>query len=1148
MIRLVVGVFVVVASSVWLATRMSRAVWFRPGLGVLALRVEKQFPEMAGKLACGVELATDHAHRPDSAAASALAALSVRNSGHLLDGIALRRLISTRAAARSLGVVVIVAGIVAAVVATVPQASALAARRWVLPLGQARWPRHTQVRSMVPQSFWPVDTPLPLTAGIERGYEPGMRAWATYRVTAPDGEASAWNSVLMSEQQTGGPDPEARNGAAHIRDRPGPNGSGDTGIFEILIEPQELDTGQTDGAQGLIEFYFEAGDDRTPVQSLDLVTRPRVDEVELTIDPPAYARGLVSPQHTRLEAPSGAAVAASGLRGSRVEMSIRFNRSVPVPAGGLGPFLPGFQGHEAVVIEPAFTEGHAMGGMVAAFVLDRTVETRIQVTDGRGLVNVSDRRYRLEALEDHPPVVSLVEPQHDQTVLPRAVVLLDAVGQDDIAVESLALDAEIRRGSDRQPGPGDDPDRVTLNQVTGRQSRLNLRHELDLEPLALRLGQEVYLTAVGQDVYELNGARHDRVVSKPRVLRVIDEAAFLREIRGAMVDIHRRASGLDDQQRKVQDQPVGQARPGQQRLTRGLAAQSDRLAQLQDRVARNRYDDPALEQLTQRASEALEAASSASRRAHQLLSQTPETQPQKKEAHEATIRHEQEQVRDALTQLMKLLDQGRHALALQSRLGQMQAQQQALADDVRRLLPQTVGRPLDQLDPQTRQALDELAKRQTQLAKQANELVETMKQVADALSKQDQNPNDQAMASALSQAAAIGRQQGLALNMQLGAEKIDENKLSSAGGDQQAALEVMQRMLNEMNNLEHHRQAVLRRRLMQLEQAIRALLTQQQAHLERLLDAVRLDALADALGPLRGNTLAVAQEAAEDEQTQGVAEPLEQAGSSQAQAIESLRQTDRDRAVEAERQAVSHLESALERVIEKRRQAEAQQMAQKRQKLREKYEKLAKKQEDLRKQTTVQLAAEDRSRQWRMGMIDLGHLQEDIRIETNKLQAQAGPSLVFTHLHRQIDQTATSVVSSLRSARPTGELATDQLRITEMLRSMAQALESGSSDDGAFAGGSGGGGGGSGSGGEPVLVPPLAELKLLRQLQQSVYQQTRGIDPHFQSAPPTDAQKQALNRLSDQQRELARLGRHMIEQMTRQLPPGPRPPNGELPP
>ena len=1140
-IRLLTGLTIVGLSSAWFVDRMYRAVRFSPRLGMLALRVERLFPEMAGKLACGVELAIDANDQAVSPNTASLVDLSVRRMGRLLDGITLRKLINPRSVVRSLVIAALMSGVVAGVVLTAPQASALAARRWLAPLGDARWPRHTEIRSLVTEDHWPADTPLPLRAAVDRGFYPGMRAWATYRVIWPGGRVSAWQSILMSEQKALAPDRDDQTGAAvpelEVKDLP-------LGLFEVLIDPEEFRGDALDEAPGVIEFIFEAGDDQTPVETLELVARPEVSQVVVKIEPPLYADGLVGSHELRLDQESGQLVTATGLVGSRIEFSVLFSRSVPVPKTGLDPFLPGFTQHESIEIQPRVSHTGGAIGIDSRFVLNRTVETTALITDEHGLSNLSDRRYRIEAVADQLPVVSLLQPQSDETALPTARVELDAVSQDDIAMESLRLEALVTRG--RSPAvdlPSEPPPSVVLDQKTGRQSQLNLGYELDLQPMAVEPGQEVVLTAVGQDIYERDGIRHDPVTSRPRRLRIIDESDFLTEVRNVLAGIRQRAAVLDDQQHKTMDQPEQQAGFSQQRLSRRLGSQADRMTDLRQRMARNRYEDPALNGLAERAKRLLDQAVAASQTADQLfLRQFPQdSQPQSRQA---AVLENQSKVRDALAQLMKLLDQGKDALALQSQLQQLHVQQQSLAQDIRQLLPKTLGQSRDQLDPDTRRLLDEQAQRQADLAKDARDLLRSMDRVAEALSRQDTNPDDQALAAALAQAASIGRQQELSLNMKLGADKIGDNQLSSASQDQQSAMDAMRQMLQELDDLDEHRQAVLRRQLMKLEQAIRQLLDQQRRHRDRLLEANRVDELETGLTTLHRNTLALAEKSAADPKTRRVAQSLDQAGSSQSQAIAAVRRSDRDSAAQAEQQAIHHLEEALKQVMETRREAEARQNAQQRDELRKRYEELARQQEALQKETVGQLDKEDRSRRWRIEMIDLGHRQEDIRIGAGKLRNEVGPSLVFSHLHRQIDQTVASIVSKLRAGEPTLSTTTDQTAVVSMLSSMAKVLEQESGNDQEFAGGGGGSGGG--GGGAPPLVPPLAELKLLREMQDTIYQSTRAFEAAVDTAGLAVSGQQTLEKLSTQQRELAELGRHMIEQMSSQLTPPP-PPSGPSP-
>jgi len=85
------------------------------------------------------------------------------------------------------------------------------------------------------------------------------------------------------------------------------------------------------------------------------------------------------------------------------------------------------------------------------------------------------------------------------------------------------------------------------------------------------------------------------------------------------------------------------------------------------------------------------------------------------------------------------------------------------------------------------------------------------------------------------------------------------------------------------------------------------------------------------------------------------------------------------------------------------------------------------------------------------------------------------------------------------------------------------------------------GGSGSGGGGQPPpLVPPIAQLKLLRGLQESVYRSTRLLDESG-AALDEASRSTRLDELGAAQKELTDLGQKLIEMMQQG---GGAPPNG----
>ncbi|MEZ6193953.1 MAG: hypothetical protein R3C45_22130 [Phycisphaerales bacterium] len=73
----------------------------------------------------------------------------------------------------------------------------------------------------------------------------------------------------------------------------------------------------------------------------------------------------------------------------------------------------------------------------------------------------------------------------------------------------------------------------------------------------------------------------------------------------------------------------------------------------------------------------------------------------------------------------------------------------------------------------------------------------------------------------------------------------------------------------------------------------------------------------------------------------------------------------------------------------------------------------------------------------------------------------------------------------------------------------------------------------------------MTELKLIRGLQQVVYEQTREAEA-ARVGQPDEPMKQQMLELSTRQRELSSLGQRLIEQMQQQQAP-PGPPTGDQP-
>jgi len=121
--------------------------------------------------------------------------------------------------------------------------------------------------------------------------------------------------------------------------------------------------------------------------------------------------------------------------------------------------------------------------------------------------------------------------------------------------------------------------------------------------------------------------------------------------------------------------------------------------------------------------------------------------------------------------------------------------------------------------------------------------------------------------------------------------------------------------------------------------------------------------------------------------------------------------------------------------------------------------------------------------------------------------------------------------------------------IADLLEALAQALEESRPDDSEFQNGGAGaaGGGGQGGGGEQPLVPPAAQLQLLRGLQESVYRSTRELG-EAGGLDRSDRDERAAE-LGESQQQVVDVARDLMRELQQQRggPPQPQPQPGPEP-
>ena len=1096
------------------------AVTFHPSLVELALRVERSLPRVAGRLASSVEFAMAGADQ-----VNALAARTVLETQRRWSGESAGAIVTLTRTGRALAAFVSVAVIVGSLSAANPDSARTGLLRLFAPYGQTEWPARTGVVSLMDQvldqpGVYPRGQALSLRARVSKG--PGdQRVSARYRLEI-DGEFESWREILLTDQ--GG------------------------GIHERFVD--------TNAAT--IDVAFSTEDTRTRTERIVLVPAPEVRRASLTVSPPAYAAGRAEVVEAELGpgVDERAVTGAPSLIGSAVGLRLVLNKPLPVPVAAEDRvvWLRSTLGWADEVL-PRFTvEPQNPQRWILSWSLAGTQTLNLNLVDRYGLTNPEPITYRIDAVEDRPPRVTITEPETDEAVLATAVVELAAEARDDVAVAAIGLEAVREVSGEAASGAP-----VWHKAKSVDSPVVTVESELDLAPLDLTEGDVVVVTGVAEDVFELDGRTHEAVRSPARRLLVISELELASQIRRELSAVRHNAIRVEALQAELQDGVIeAGVQPGldraQAQIGERVAAQREFVDGIDQRRWRNRLEDEQLASLLARARDLLDFAGRAANRAVNSIAERqregggqdtrrPDGDSEQREAAEEEedrpIVGAQQEVRDELADLIELLDRDEDTWVVTRQLEGLLAEQSRLEAETAQLSQETIGRSREDLSQEQRTELDQIAERQLELRDQGRNLVVDLRERARAV--QEMDPES---AAGMRSAAQTAERRQLSRDMETASERVEQNQLRSARASQQASEQTLQRMLEALQETKRARAEQLLRQLASLIESIERLITVQTAELAALAAAgQQRDFFGRDLAMIRlnQNTQAVAGEArAAGSQARRIARALDRAADAQGAAVTALRAEPREigDAQEAEQRSFEQLEEALALAQALQEQVEQEEVQRRRGDLVTAYGKIAEEQKAARDATIELARSEELDRRQVMEARRIGDAEDQIRLVLRDLQDETreiADAPVFAHVHRMLDDWLTVISDALWQGGVSTTVTDRQLLVGDSLLRLVEALEDTLAEPQEFAGGRQGGGGGGGGRRQP-LIPPVAELKLLRGLQEQVYDQTRDLDTRADL--DSERRSDRLRQLGQQQGDLRSLGQQMLDRLR---PPVPSP-------
>lgn len=1141
------------ATLVW---RWVVPVWrFRPTLTDLALHVERS-PEGAraglGSLLASAVDFSDEAHPDVSAATRALAQTVQAQAEAKFGQVHTAPLVNPRRLIQGACALLVGVMLTACLYAVWPTLTVIGAQRVLLPWSSASWPTRTEIVDATQKHVHPLGSAISLRAVLTKSDQAVGQSTvaARYRLILDSREEPVRRALLTAQKRV----------VDVIAEDPSRSGSGE--LYERLIEP----FGVAAGAQGFdpaidaeFEYWFETSDNQTRPARIRLVASPSVVSARAIVTPPAYvgsvASGAVIAAGT-VDMGSGSdarALLGPILAGSRVRMTIDLNKPIPAPGDDAASRASQAQRLFAdASLADAITAWGDAGAISLDFIATHSLRLPVSLTDSYGLTSPEDVVFMLDVIRDRPATASIIDPPEDESVLPTAVLGLIAEGRDDAGLAWISMESVHARppgGSLGAPAEalaeGVEIVRRVIDVGTGQPLLVaDVRTVLDLGPYGATPGDEVWLTALAQDTYIVDGVTHEPGRSAVRRLRIVSPDQFQAQIRSELSSVRETAKRLDEEQAAIR---ASAAREGATEANRARqAGVTDRLAGLEqvmqrlaERAQRNRLGDEALEDQLAEGQRLVQRGAEQSRQASGAMNTGRMPDPTLEPGEQRQVEAAQDQVRRNLTDLIELLDAGEDGWLARRQLEELIERQRDLMSRTADATERTLGRDSGDLSPQERAALDMIAEQQRDLAQRAAQALEDLQQRAEALQQRDPT-----QAGAMASAADRGRQQQVPSRLEDAAQQIEQNQGESAQQSQQQALASLEQMLEDIQNAQRTRDETLRRILASVIESLNALIAVQRRELAALDRAEASGSAAGLDAPmirLHTNTLGVESMVRVGfRELAALADLVKEAAEAQTTAIAVLRSPrfDAPAAREAEQRSLSLLEQALEEAQRQRDAAAQRDLERQRAELRRAYRETLEQQVVLRGETATFVDKEITRRQ-RVSVRRLGDRQHDVRErlrEVREMLDRAEAPALFAFAHDRLDSLTSSSARVLRLGEATRGVLAEQDSAARLLQSLLRALDDRRDREDDFREheqGEGGEGQG-GSGQEEGLIPEMAELLLLRELQQELVEATRIAD----ETPGADVE--AIGELQ------AAIAEHAAELVQRIRAPAPTP-RGEEP-
>jgi len=1144
----------------------------------LALRLERRFPSLADRLVSSVEFLRQPEDDP-MAGSAALRRAVISETTSETERLDFGEVLDPRPAFRAAVVTVSICLLAGVLVALAPEASATAVARLVNPFG-VPWPQRTHLEVR------------PVVSRVAKGRPVEIRVI--------DAEGAKLPRTVRIHYLFEGADETVTEDTQVMH----PVGE----AVVARLEPVRR-----------FSYRAEGGDDDSmPWHPVEVVDPPGLEPTVVKLIPPAYTGWPP-------EIVQGKAIRA--LVGTRVQISGKTTRPLDSAVFWLA------DGRQI----DAGPTGQQRLEVAAEFVMEKVDQAeepgsvRFTLVDQEGLRG--EVGWEIRTVADEPPLVTIKQPSDTVFATPQAVVPLQVVAKDDLAIHEVAL---VFRPSDQSSGedqPGEsqrkegqpaegqpEAEEAVLPLYAGPEAvgpqpagglfhgaepgdRREIEHRWELAELRLKPGTELTFHVTAADYSPQTGQSQPRrlIVITPEQLqqRIADRQSVILAELGRVLKMQQ-GSRQQVKSLEIRLAEIGQleqldvdrlqgAELNQREVGTSLTSESAgvpmHVSALLADLDNNKLDSPDLRRRMQALlseigrldrehlaliGRELTAAIKSAQLQLQGQAAGPGARGQGPEAggrglgaspnYEARITNDetaaryplstihyplsaagehQDQVIASLERLLDQLAEWDKYRRFHREISQLLREQEELTKRSSEVGRRTLGKEPKDLLPQETADLKIVGGQQLDLARQLDRSQQRMDEAAVELRE-----NDPLAAETVADALAEARRLAISGQMRSAGGQLEGNQIGQATGRQRQIAQDLQEVLDILANRRGDELARLVEKLGEAEKEL-AEIERRQAELSKRLDENSQDA---DQARRRGELQRLGQQQTElQQEAERLARRLErllaeQAGQTTRQAAGHMGEAGQcagqgncqgaSRAAEAAEEA---LREARRQLAARRLQAEAELAAEELGRLEESLKHLRGRQEGILAETQRLGQLQEQGELTRAQAANLGGLAREqglLQAETGQLGDKLGGAgafqLTLSRAAGSMGQAA-ALLSHYQVGAPAQEAEKEALgRLDLLLQALKKepASEAGSGG----AGGTGGAGGGAGQGGNPAAFQILAELKLLRLLQEELNLRTAELQKALKTPDALTAeQRRQYAALSEEQGRLADLTAQLLQ-------------------